>query len=271
MYFGLKKMAAFVWRDWKENTSYKFSFFLQFIGIFVSVTLFYFIAKIFNVAVVNYLTPYGNDYFAFVLIGIAFASYQGVGLTSFADSIRNAQVYGTLEALLVTPTSPHTIIIASSLWNFLFTSVRVLLYLVVGVTVFGLQLTHANYLAAFLILILTIVVFSALGILSASFIMVFKKGDPVAWLFGAASGLLGGVYFPITVLPPFLKKIALLLPITHSLEGMRQALLSGAGFGQLLTQIGILCLFAGILFPLSILMFAVAIKKAKFAGSLVQY
>lgn len=267
----LEKLLMFIWRDWRENSSYKFSFFLQFFGMFLSVTMFYFVARIFGSVATNFLAPYGHDYFAFVLIGIAFASYQGVGLTSFADSIRNAQIYGTLEALLVTPTSPQLIIIASSLWSFLFTSLRVLIFLIFGIVFFGLRLTEANYFAAFLILLLTIVVFSAIGILSASFTMVVKKGDPITWIFGAASGILGGVYFPITVLPPVLKKIALFLPITHSLEGMRYALLSGAGFSQLFPQFAALLAFTVILVPVSLVTFTLAIKKAKRQGTLVQY
>jgi ABC-2 type transport system permease protein len=40
-----------------------------------------------------------------------------------------------------------------------------------------------------------------LGIISAAFIMRFKKGNPVTWMVATASELLGGVYFPIDVLP----------------------------------------------------------------------
>jgi len=61
----------------------------------------------------------GGDYFSFVLIGIAFSDYLGVGLGSFAGTIREGQMLGTLEAMLVTPTRVHSIILFSSIWQFL--------------------------------------------------------------------------------------------------------------------------------------------------------
>ena len=38
---------AFVVRDFRESASYRLAFFMQFYGIFFSVTLFYFIARVF--------------------------------------------------------------------------------------------------------------------------------------------------------------------------------------------------------------------------------
>ncbi|MBW2647484.1 MAG: ABC transporter permease [Deltaproteobacteria bacterium] len=129
----------------------------------------------------------------------------------------------------------------------------------------------SNYLLASLVLFLTIIVFCAIGVLSASFIMVFKRGDPIYWIFGSASAIIGGIYFPISVLPPFLQKCAALLPITHALEAMRLLLLKGYSLKAILPQIKMLILFVVIIVPLSVLAFKYAVKRAKKEGSLVQY
>ena len=81
-----KKVLAFVKRDFSLQLSYKLSFFLQFLGIFLSVLTFYFIDKLIGAAAVPYLEPYGGDYFSFVLIGIAFGfiySFIDRGTDSF--------------------------------------------------------------------------------------------------------------------------------------------------------------------------------------------
>ncbi|MFQ6061745.1 MAG: ABC transporter permease, partial [Methanosarcinales archaeon] len=231
------KTLNFIKRDFAIAISYKFAFFLQFFGIFLSVLTFYFIAKMFGNAVIPYLEPYGGDYFSFVLIGIAFSGYLWTGLGSFSDSIRREQMMGTLEAMLVTPTKISIIIIFSSLWNFIFTSIRVLIYLGIGVLLFKINISNENLFAALIILILTIICFSSIGIISASFIMVLKQGDPVNWIFSNVSGLIGGVYYPITVLPNWLQNFSYILPITYSLRGMRHALLQGYSMGALATDI----------------------------------
>ncbi|MCK4418815.1 ABC transporter permease, partial [Candidatus Aerophobetes bacterium] len=63
-------------------------------------------------------------------------------------------------------------------WQFLLTSIRVLAYILLGVFFFGVNISRPNIPAALLVLILTILAFSSLGIISASFIMVFKRGNP---------------------------------------------------------------------------------------------
>lgn len=268
---GIKKSLAFLKRDFAITTSYRFFFLLQFIGIFLWILVFYFIAKLFGEAAAPFLIPYGGDYFSFVLIGIAFSNYLSMGLNTFSGSIRNEQMMGTLEAMLVTPTKLSTIILSSSLWSFIFTSIRVLIYMLLGVFLFGIDISSANILASFIILFLTIISFSSLGIIAASFIIVIKRGDPITWLFNAISQVFGGVYYPITILPKWLQTFSYLLPITYSLRGMRLALLQGQAFEALVMDIFALVIFSLVLLPISIILFRYAVKISKKDGTLAHY
>jgi len=266
----LKKIAAFVEKDFIEATSYKLSFLMQIASIFFSLAIFFFLSKVFDQVTSKVFERYGGDFFSFILIGLAFTNYYNLGLTSFSSTIRDAQLKGTLEALLVTPTALPLIVLSSSLWSFLFATLKVTLYLIIGAFFFKAKLI-GNYLPASLVLVLTVVVFCAIGVLSASFIMVFKRGDPIYWIFGSASAILGGIYFPVFLLPPFLQKCAALLPITHALEAMRLILLKGYPLRAVWPEIRMLVLFVIILMPLSILTFKYAVRIAKKEGSLIQY
>lgn len=263
--------TAFLKRDLISEASYRFSFFLQFFGIFFSVGVFYFLSELLGDSVSPHLSQYGGDYFSFVLIGIAFVGYFGVGLTSFSSRLRQSQTTGTLEAMLTTPTNVSIIILASSLWDYLLTTLKVVVYLCIGVLFLGVNLRNSNYLAAILILLLTITSFSSLGIIAASFIMVLKRGNPITWAFSAVSSLLGGVYYPTTILPDWLRWVSKLLPITYALDAMRLALLQGASLRLLLPDIFALLIFTVILLPLSLFSFRYAVNRAKIDGSLTQY
>jgi len=262
---------AFLKKDWRIETSYRISFILQFFGIFFSVTLFYFISLLFGDAADPYLNRYGTDYFSFVLVGIAFSNYFGVGLSSFSSHIRQAQTTGTLEAMLTTSTKHTTIVISSSLWEYMLTTFRVFIYLAIGVIFMGVTFKDANYASAVVVLILSIISFSGLGIIAASFIIVLKRGDPVTWIISSISSLLGGVYYPINVLPEGLQWLAMLLPITYSLDAMRLALLQGDTISDLLPQILALSAFCVVLVPAGIVAFRFAVRQAKIDGSLTQY
>ncbi|MCL4531754.1 MAG: ABC transporter permease [Actinobacteria bacterium] len=262
---------AFIERDFLTNVSYRVSFVMQFAGILFQVAMFYFMAQVFGAAVIPSLQAYGGNYFTFLLIGIAFSSYLWLGLGSFSGSIREGQGSGTLELMLLSPTRLSTILMASSLWGYLFTSFRVLLYLLVGIALFGVRLGNANVPAALAVLLVSVVCFASIGILSASFIMVLKKGDPIVWAFGSLSGLLSGVYYPVGVLPDWLQATSRFLPLTYSLEGMRLALLQGYSIRELLPTLVALLAFAAILLPLGLWSFSLAVRRAKMEGSLAQF
>jgi ABC-2 type transport system permease protein len=262
---------SFIKRDFLIASSYRLSFIMQAAGIFISTLMFFFLSRLIGKGVQDQLIPYGGDYFSFVLIGIAFTDYLSVSLSSFAGEIRNAQIMGTLEALLVTPTSVSAILFSSSLYNFSFTSIRILVYILFGIIIFGMKLHITSLFAAFVIMALTILSFIGLGLLSAVFIIVFKQGSPLNWLIGTASGLLGGILYPVSVLPAWLQPYANLLPITHALEAIRQVLLNGATLEMVSNKALILALFAAVLLPLGLIAFAYGLKIAKREGSLVHY
>lgn len=263
----MSKPLAFLKRDFLIEVSYRFNFLLSLVGVVFSVAVFYFLGRIVPAEAVG---PSADDYFSFVLVGMAFAVYLRTGLTAFSESIREEQMMGTLEAMLTTPTSHTTIVLSSSLWRFVFSSVTVLAYLLLGAA-FGISFGGANIPGALVILVLTVISYSALGIISASFIMVFKRGDPVNFLVSNLSILLGGVYFPITVMPGWLQFFSKLLPIYYSLEGMRGALLKGESLSGLAGEILALVIISVVLLPLSLLLFRLAVNHARRTGTLVKY
>ncbi len=266
-----RKPLAFLVKDFQAVSSYKLNFISSLFSILLSVTLYFFMSRLFGSSMIPHLSQYGGDYFSFVIIGIAFYDYLGLAMRSLASTVSSAQSMGTMEVLLVTPTKISTIILSSSIYRFIWTSIRVCAFILMGAIGFNMKIAEANYWGALLILVLMIVSFSSFGIISASFIMVLKRGDPITWIFSTASMLLGGLYYPIEVLPGWLQKISYALPVTYALEGMRLALLKGHSISQLSRHITALVIFGAVMMPISLVSFKYAIKRAKMDGSLTHY
>jgi ABC-2 type transport system permease protein len=262
--------AAFIRRDWQAERSYRLAFLLGFGGIFFSVLVFYFVAQLLGEAAAPYLAVYGGDYFAFVLVGIAFQRFFGVGLTTFAGALRQAQTTGTLEAMLAAPARLSHVILASSLWSYGLTTLHVVLYLLAGALFLGVRV-DGNFPAALAVLALSALVFGSIGIFSAAFVMALKRGDPVTAAVSAVSTFFGGVYFPVEVLPGWLAPLSAILPVTYALRAMRLALLQGAGWGALAGDLLVLAGFAAALLPLSLWAFRYAVRRAQVDGSLAHY
>lgn len=266
----LRILWAFIIRDFQTEVSYRVSFLLSLSSVLFTSVTFYFVSALLGDAAAPSLQEYGGDYFAFVLIGVAFGSYFGLGLNGFARALRQAQTTGTLEAMMMTPTSLPAIVLGSAAWSYAFTTLRVIVYMVIGVLL-GLELSQANYLAALATMVVAIVAFASIGIIAASVITVIKRGDPVTGLVSAVATLIGGVYYPVEILPQWLQALSRLLPITYALNAMRQTLLNGAGWREIAGDLLALVGFALVLFPFSLITFRYAVDRARREGSLAHY
>lgn len=264
----MDKLLSFILKDIKIEISYRFSFLLRILGIFVSLSIWYFLAKLIGKAIFPYLK---YDYFSYVIIGIASSEFQNAGLRGFSEKIRQNQLTGTLEALFVTPTNPFFILWGNTLWEFCYAFFYSLIFIILGITLFSIKINISSFFILIITLIIGYFAFSALGIISASFILIFKRGDPLNFALASFSTLLAGVYYPTEILPSMLKTASFFLPITHFLEIMRALLLAGSPFAAIKYSFIYLIIFSIILLPISVLCFKVAYEIALSKGTLSYY
>jgi len=110
-----------------------------------------------------------------------------------------------------------------------------------------------------------------IGVLSASFAMVWKRGDPIGPLVSGAFFLLGGIIYPPEILPGWLTTVAYLLPVTHGVEALREVLLQGKGLAEVSWHLWVLSAWAAVLLPASLYAFARAVRRASRDGTLLQF
>ena len=264
---SLATIWAFLVRDVTIALSYRLDFGLRVFTVVFQVLLFYFISQL--IGSHPSLDQYGG-YLPFSVVGLAVLSYFQTGFSSFAQAIRREQMMGTLESVLMTPTRISTVVIGSSVWSFVWATLIAILYLVCASLLYDIQL-RGNLFLAVALLGLMILFFASLGVISASFIMVFKKGDPLSFLAGTLSALLGGAFIPVDILPSWLQRISYLIPLTYGLDGLRGILLKGEAFYAVLPECIVLLGFTCVFVPLSLFCFKKAVKRAQREGSLLQY
>ncbi len=269
----LRLMGAFLRRDAKLAASYRLQFFFQIAGVLsVSITFFFLSLMLQRVeGGIESLGKYGGRYFGFVLVGIAFSSFLDQALRTFSGAIRQAQMTGTLEAMLTTKTHIGPMIAGSALYTLLYTTVRSALFVVFGSLVFQTNVHYSAWPSALAVLALTITSTLALGIFAAGFIVLYQQGDPVTAGLSGLSWLLSGILYPKEILPSWVQSVADFLPLTHTLESMRLALLMGAPLESLSRSFFYLGGFSFFGIPLSVLWFGWAVRRARRAGSLAKY
>jgi ABC-2 type transport system permease protein len=265
---ALRVVHAFVARDVTVATSYKLEFLLRIAGTVFPMLVLYLPAKLIGSGLES-TREYGG-FLPFSVVGLGIMNFFMSSYGAFASALRNEQSMGTLESVLMTPVPLPLLVVSSSCWSFLWSVGSATAFIGGGALVYGIPIKGSLLLALFVIA-LTTLVFVAMGVLSASFTMVWKRGDPLGPVVSVMFFLLGGVVYPTHVLPRWLELIASLLPITHAARAVRDILLQGHGLADVRAPMLVLLGYAGVLVPLSLWAFSAAVRKAKQDGTLLQY
>ena len=258
------KLRAILERDLLIAIRYRTGFLMTALGGIAELAAFYYLSR----AVGPGFRPEGIEYFSFLLIGTGFYTFLLMGVHAFLQTVQEAQQTGTLEVLMTTSTSPPVLVFLSTLSAFTANTVTLAFYLMAGLA-FGAPM-RPNVISSLAVFGLSVVVAAAIGLLAAALQLAVQKGSAVVWVLGSV-WFLTGTLFPVQTLPKPLRQLADLIPITHSLEGMRLALLEDASLAGVGHELLILAGFALILVPCSLLVFSWTLRRARLAGTLSFY
>ena len=224
---------------------------------------------------VVHVTVYGSpdattlDTFAPVFIG--FFAYFFVFLLTGVSFLRE-RLGGTLERLLATPVTRGEIVSGYSLGFGAFASLQVAVLL--AFVILQVQIPSIGPLPAFAIglgvpsagsplLAYAVALLLALGAVNLGiFLSTFARTELQVIQFIplviVPQGLLGGIFWPVEQLPPFLQVVARLMPVTYAIEGLRAVMIVGADLTSRVLQVD-LAFLAGV----AILLVALATRTIR--------
>ncbi len=227
---------AFLRKDWAQQASYRLDLVWHVGSLVFFCLLLFFLSGALPGFSGGTTLP---GYFAFAVVGYALADALWACLKAFSGAIRHEQVVGTLEAMMATATPLWQLLVAAGFYPLCYALVRLALMLGLAAAL-GAGFTMAQLLLALPLLLLALLVFAALGMLSATMILVFKQGDPVAAVIGAVSFLCSGTIYPVSALPDWLVPVSRLLPLTYAIDGARAVLLDGGSADVLVMPMAVL-------------------------------
>ena len=267
----LQKVGAFVRRDFLVAWSYRMAFFTDALMLLAQVLVFSYVSRLVDPTKMPSFGGTRTSYMAFVSVGIALTAFMSVGLGRMVSAIRAEQYMGTLESLLVTPTSQTILQLGSVAYDLVYVPIRTGLFLLVVASTFGsgFQLSGLAPTAAVVILFVPFV--WGLGVASAAGVLTFRRGSG---LFGAGAFALtfaSGAYFPLELFPRWVEELARFNPIAIALDAARLALLGGAGWGQLASRFVLLALSSSLALAGGTWAFKLALKRERRLGTVGLY
>src|SRR6185312_5892359 len=107
---------------------YRMSFVSEWITLAVQVALFAYVGRLISPSVMPTYGGVHATYMQFVTIGLAVSALMHLGLGRVASGLRNEQLMGTLEPLMLTPTAPATIQIGTVLYDLIYIPLRLTIF-----------------------------------------------------------------------------------------------------------------------------------------------
>jgi len=267
----LGKLRAFLRRDFLIAWSYRVGFLMEIVSILPQAVLFYFVSLLVDPRRIPSVGGIPTSYMAFVAVGIAVGPLLNVGMGRMISAIRGEQLMGTLESLLATPTSATTIQVGLVLYDLIYLPLRTGVLLVIMALVFGVDFRLSGLGPALAIVAALLPFIWGLGAASAAAVMVYRQASGLVGLGGYVLGVLSGAYFPLTLLPQWAEALARLNPVALALNGLREALLAGAGWDAALARIVVLLPVGAVTWIAGTAAFRLAQAHERRAGTLGLY
>ena len=273
----LIQIWAVFWANFKIFLSYKTWVITETVSTIASITMYFFMGL--QVEAGKLIeTGFGNvSWLAFALVGVASANYLGMCINRISSSMHLEVREGTFEIIISSPIRLRSYIIGQSIRGFLVSGYYMMGVFLVGIFILKVPLivTPETILSFFTIILFMVTSYLGIGVMAAGITLVYKKGDPLTFLFASITEFLGGVLFPLNYLKnyPLLWMLAWLMPYTYALDAARKVLLTGATLASpnVFNDLIVLTIYIVVFIPLGLIVFRWSYNRMRNEGTAGTY
>jgi len=204
-----------------------------------------------------------------LLIGAVIWAYLGVIFETLTETVAWERWEGTIEYTFMAPLSRPVHLAGMGLFAVVYGLVQSVLLFTVVASFFDLSMPEANFAAALVVLAVASISFVGIGMMTSVLPLISpEKGTQLGFIAQGVLLVVSGVYYPVSVLPEWMQLLATISPATYALEGTRDAILEGAGLGELWGELWPLLVIGAVSIPLGLQVFRLGERHAKRHGKL---
>jgi ABC-2 type transport system permease protein len=262
----LDAVAGLVHRDWMTFTSYRTQLLSLAVGMLTNLSIFYFMSRLVRVSA--FPTP--ESYFAFAVIGMVIIQVLQSTL-GVATALRGELVAGTFERLMLSPFGAVAGVMAMMVFPFVVAMISSMILLALATVVFGVPVKWDTAALAIPIALLGTGTFAAFGMLFAATTIVFKRAVGGLGLVMTLITLTSGLYFPIALLPAWLRWISEVQPFTPAVNLLRNVLVGTPLENSAWAEVAKMAGFLLLMIPGAVLALQIGIRMAQKRGTIIEY
>lgn len=268
---GLRAYAdaaqAILARDFALFASYRSRFVTTLFSTAVGLTLFYYVSRL----VTSPRVGSSDDYYAFVVVGLIVFSVLTSTLSLPVATLRQELLVGTFERMVLSPFGAVRSVISLMLFPLLLALVTSSISLLYAALVFGLDLRWPQALLGLPVALLGAVAFAPFGLLMTAAVVVYKQTNAGATFVITGITFLSGVYFPVSLLPDWIRWASEVQPFTPAIDLLRHLLVDTPLRSALGLQLAKLVLFPVVMMPLAVLALTAAVRRGRRRGNIIEF
>jgi ABC-2 type transport system permease protein len=204
-----------------------------------------------------------------LLIGAVIWAYLGIIFEILTETVAWERWEGTIEYTFMAPLARPVHLAGMGLFSVAYGVVRAVFLFGIVAALFDLQLPQANFLSAVVVLAIASISFVGIGMMTAVLPLISpEKGVQLGFIAQGVLLVVSGVYYPVEVLPGWMQALAVISPATYALDGIRAAILDGAGVSAVWHDIWPLIIIGAVAVPLGLEVFRRGERHAKRHGKL---
>jgi ABC-2 type transport system permease protein len=210
-----------------------------------------------------------NEVTTILLVGAVVWAYLGIIFEILTETVAWERWEGTIEYTFMAPLSRPIHLFGMGLFAIVYGVIRAVLLFAVVALFFHLELANANFAAALVVLVVASISFIGIGMMTAVLPLISpEKGTQLGFVAQGILLVVSGVYYPVSVLPEWMQWLAKISPATYALDGIRDAIINGAGISAMWPDIWPLILIGIVSVPLGLEVFRRGELYAKRHGKL---
>ena len=206
------------------------------------------------------IVPGESNYFQFMAPGIMAMVVTMAVMTGLAASISREKELGMLDGILAAPISRLSIVLGKTFSQIVRGLLQGGLVLILAIVLFDVAV-YGSIPLIFLILVLGIFSFVGLGVLISSISTEQETAMTIMMTIQFPMIFLSGAFFPIQQMPGFLQLLSQAIPLTHTIQALRQVVVLGAGISSVTTELAILACFGAVMLVVAIPLFNRAVTR----------
>lgn len=190
----------------------------------------------------------GFSYMEYIVPGLIMMSVITNSYGNVVSSFFGTKFHRSIEELMVSPTSPHVILVGFVIGGVLRGLAVSAIVTALSLFFTRLQVHHAG--VTFVVILLAATIFSLCGFINAVYARNFDDISIIPTFVLTPLTYLGGVFYSINLLPPFWQTVSMANPILHMVNAFRYGIL-GVSDIDICTAIGLMLLAAAVLYAVS--------------------